>query len=162
MKSPNLSEAFGFTAEELALNREGNVSPDQLAALRSSSLGMTGFFAVLLVAVVWGTIRPSHPSVRIFAPIVGFVLLVVASSVVLPAWRDLLRPTVVAREGPVFSLQSVGKGPGQAVLVLEDARVLTSAAWVTAQDVIEVGHRRYRIYLLQHTQRLLSLEVAQD
>ena len=66
-----LGEVFQFTPEQLTANRQGELAPDQLAALRGSVLYGGGFVAFLAVGAVLASLRLPDRLTRIALPCVG-------------------------------------------------------------------------------------------
>jgi hypothetical protein len=128
-----LQHAFGFSAEELALNRSGSVSPRQQALLTKSSKTVKAFSLVMIVVVVVfagvaGGIAASSSS-ELVLPVVGVVLLVGL------VMGTSIRRTM--RAGGRVALANVQHAQGPAK---------HHAVWVGANvDQGDVGGRRYEI-----------------
>lgn len=155
--STPLPQAFGFTEEQLASNREGQVAEGQTSVLWTSVLWGVPL-SVLALLLGLAALRYARGPLRVVGPLLGLVAaLGLGTLMAYPSLRDLVAPTVAAAEGPVTEQTGAGKGPGHAVLTIGGQRLLTQAPTMVAAEAIEKG-TVYRAYYLPHTKRLLSIE----
>ncbi len=155
----SLAEVFGFTAEQLAANREGLLLADQARALWSPIVwGAPLVLLTLTIGVL--AIRHAHGALRFIAPLLALVAATALTLwTVYPACQDLRAGAAAMIEGPVHARSGVGKGPGRAVLHIGALQLLTAGAPIAVGEVIEQG-TLYRAYYLPHSSRLLSIERA--
>lgn len=157
-----LEKAFAFTAEQLALNRQGIVAPDQLRD--------QGIFALLVLPMLslglglWAWFGKEFPDRfgreigKLASPIFRVFLAAAALVLAIHAGRAIhayLRPGVDMVEGLVTAVRNNPKGP--ASLVIEGLSLNCGAAYPKAREVIDFT-TVYRAYYLRGSDRLLSIE----
>lgn len=146
-----LAEGFGFTVEELAINREGGITDEQMAPLWTTVLWAVPLtLAVLVVGL--SALKYARGIVRVLAPIFGTFAAGLIAMFAYPPIRDLIEPSVAIVEGPVME--------GRRGAVLVGAQRLQTPGKTTAALETVVPGRIYRAYHLANTKRLLSIEPA--
>jgi hypothetical protein len=153
----DLASVFGFTTEQLAANREG-----QLADGQTSSLWVGVLWGVPLSLAALGlglaAIKFARGFLRVLGPILGTGAAVLLAAVVAyPSLRDMLEPTVAVAEGPVTEQVGAGKGHGTAVLTIDGKRLMTMGPTLVVKEA-SVRDEVYRAYYLPNTKRMLSIE----
>lgn len=151
-----IASRLGFTMQELALNRAGQISERQSWQAIRTAVTYGGVMLAMVVAVLLVTfvIKPDR-AVRI----VYYFTLFPGSLVVLyiaGVWiRGAVERKVLVCEG---SLAFEGSGRGPPSMVIGRARV---TAPPHAVDILAKG-ARYRIFYLAHSRTFLSIEPMPD
>jgi hypothetical protein len=151
---------LGFTVQELAFNRAGQLSTRQFwDSVRAASLGAGFVLAVLAaIAVVVFVVRPSGLWPKGLLVLISLLLgaglllaLYVGGQWVLAA----VERKVLVAEG---SVSFAGSGRGPPAMVIGQARVPAPAG---ARSVLTKGGS-YRVFYLAHSQAFLSVEPLTD
>lgn len=179
MSTPELMQAFDFSAEELRVNRSGQLSPRQKAQLQKDDLQQTldlgcalGVFAVgiglvLAACSLLFNISALLQSFSIIAPFVlgGIVLLVIAALVV--NWQGArerrqagLGPVRVY-EGPIQLREEEGGFNARYYLGINDDSFRIDAAGYDALIGFAPG-TAFRVYVAFQFGRVLSIEAETD
>jgi hypothetical protein len=148
----HIAGTLGFTLNELALNRLGQISTHQGWEVARAALGFSGFAiaAIGAIPIVIFLVKPVGLWRLAYLPIsLGAVLLVViASQFVAGAWHH----KVASAEGPL-DFQNLGRAAG---IVIGKARVLAPKGF---NDVLTEGEY-YRLYYVRGLDQFLSIEPA--
>jgi hypothetical protein len=149
-----LAAAFGFTAEQLAANREGLLAEGQTTPLWTTVLWSVPL-SLAMVVLGFVALKYARGIFRVIGLFFGmFSAGVLAAVFAYPPIRDLIEPTVGILEGVVT--ESTGD-----TLQVGDQRLRTTGKTTAAADAI-VPDRVYRAYYLTNTKRLLSIERADE
>lgn len=161
---PSLGHVFRFSTEELALNRQGTVAPEQLRDERIS--GVLLLPALALALAVWAIVGKPFPDRfgrgmgQFSGSLFRVALAAAALLFAIQAGRALhafFRPAVDIAEGLVTDVRNNPKGP--ASLVIDGVSLHSVAAYAEAREAVDLT-TIYRAYYLRGSERLLSIEPA--
>jgi hypothetical protein len=149
-----MMSTLGYSLDELALNRAGQVSSDQLAgSLKAAAVSVPlTLFAIstFLFIVFYARATGWHRALLITMSILSATVVGVLAYIQV---ADLITRKVATVEGPI-EFTNVGKSPGIAI-----GHKLFET--LPCRDVLVRGGN-YRVYYLAHSNTFLSLEPLDD
>lgn len=149
-----LGQAFGFTAQQLAVNRRGELAEGQVTPLAPIAWGLV-LLAVGIASAVMVVRRKGGRGFPIPLVIIGVLFGGFGGYLAFDGLAGRLAPEVAVYEGPI-ELQSQFKSATVRVQ-LGDAAVQSDASFDEAWDALE-RENRYRAYYVPRPGVLLSLE----